>query len=127
MLITLYSFPRMFFFFPCSVLLSPMCSLSHFAFFSFVTFLFFCCILKFLQSPPYSLRLKSFISCLDLFFLVSPSYKVLSSKSSLGWIQDLVKGGSNKLSPTLSNCYCCLASRSFTRKSMVKIFAFVSR
>ena len=41
------------------------------------------------------------------------------------WIQDLVKGGSDKLQPTLSNCYCCLTSPFSTRKSMVKIFAFV--
>ena len=35
-----------------------------------------------------------------------------------GQIQDLVKEGSDKLLPILSNC-CCL-----TRKTMVKIFAF---
>ena len=41
-----------------------------------------------------------------------------------GRIQDLVKGASDKLPPTLSNCYCCLTSPfSVTRKSMIKIFA----
>ena len=42
----------------------------------------------------------------------------------LGRIQDLVKGDSEKLLPTLSNCY--LTSPFFTRKSMVKILVFVS-
>ena len=37
-----------------------------------------------------------------------------------------MRGGSDKLSPTLSYCYCCLTSPFFTRKSMVKIFVFVS-
>ena len=37
-----------------------------------------------------------------------------------------MKGGSDKLPPTLSNCYCCLTSSFFTRKSVVKIFVFVS-
>ena len=44
----------------------------------------------------------------------------------LGRIQDLVTWGSDKRRPSLSNCYCCLTSPFITRKSMVKIFAFVS-
>ena len=54
----------------------------------------------------------------------------------MGRIQDFVRevgeggrgGGrcSDKLLPTLSNCYCYLTSRFFTRKGMVKMFAFVS-
>ena len=43
------------------------------------------------------------------------------SFSNLGRIQDLVKGGSEKCLPTLTNC-CYLTSRFFTRKGMVKIF-----
>ena len=43
----------------------------------------------------------------------------------LGRIQDFVRGGSDKRPLTLSNCYCCSTSPFFTRKSMVKIFAFV--
>ena len=52
--------------------------------------------------------------------------KGLKSGPVLGRIQDLVKGGLDKLPPRLSNCYCCSTSPFFTRKSMVKIFAFVS-
>ena len=49
-------------------------------------------------------------------------------KTFLGRIQNLVKGGPDLRPPTLTNCYCCLTSPFFTRKSgsMVKIFAFVS-
>ena len=39
----------------------------------------------------------------------------------LGRIQDLVRVGSDKRPPTLSNGYCNLISPFFTRKSMVKI------
>ena len=39
----------------------------------------------------------------------------------LGRIQDLVRGGSDKRPPTLSNGYCNLTSPFFTRKSMVEI------
>ena len=35
-------------------------------------------------------------------------------------------GGADKDTPTLSNYYCCLTSPFFTKKIMVKIFAFVS-
>ena len=42
-------------------------------------------------------------------------------KLTLGRIQDLVRGGSDKRPPTLSKCYCNLTSPFFRRKSMVKI------
>ena len=35
---------------------------------------------------------------------------------NMGWIQDLVVGGSDKRPLTLSNCYCYLTSPFFTRK-----------
>ena len=63
------------------------------------------------SAPSNSQLFRKILSCFEYF---------------LGRIQDLVKGGSDKLLPTLSNCYCCLTSPFFTRKSMVKIFAFVS-
>ena len=50
----------------------------------------------------------------------------IDTMSVQGRTQDLVRGGSDKLPPKLSDCYCCLTSAFFTRKSTVKIFAFVS-
>ena len=44
------------------------------------------------------------------------------STCSLGQIQVLVMGGSDKRPPSLSNCYFYLASPFFTRKSMVLYF-----
>ena len=37
-------------------------------------------------------------------------------QSNQGHVQDLVKGASDKLPPTLSNCYCCLTSPFFHKK-----------
>ena len=48
----------------------------------------------------------------------------LCVKTLQGRIQDLVRGGSDKRPPLLSNCFCYLTSPVFTRKSRVKIFAF---
>ena len=50
--------------------------------------------------------------------------KIFATMRSSGAVPGFSEGGSDRLLPTLSNCYCCLTSPFFTRKSMVKIFAF---
>ena len=62
---------------------------------------------------------SDFLRTLLLTFLCRTGYV-----QSLGRIQDLVRGGSDKRPQTLSYCYCHLTSPFSTRKIMLKYFCF---